>query len=140
MRCVVAVVETMDYFRAILARNELSPRSVSHQSHHGTCTQQSLAAPLIVLCSSTSVTAVLCSALALTADVIEQNSANYTAWAYRRRCLLALHCSLSDELQFAERIAFHTPKNYQLWHHRRAILHIVDQPGHELQHTVSTAH
>ena len=68
--------------------------------------------------------------------MIEQNSANYTAWAYRRRCLLALHSSLEEELSFAERIAFSTPKNYQLWHHRRAIVDIVGQPGNELQHTV----
>ena len=78
----------------------------------------------------------MCSALALTADVIEQNSANYTAWAYRRRCLVALQCSLTDELEFAERIAVDTPKNYQLWHHRRAIVTLVNQPGTELQHTV----
>ena len=71
--------------------------------------------------------------------MIEQNSANYTAWAYRRRCLLALHCSLQDELVFAERIAFSSPKNYQLWHHRRAIVDIVNQPGNELKHTVSVA-
>ena len=80
------------------------------------------------------------SALALTADVIEQNSANYTAWAYRRRCLLALHSSLHDELSFAETIAFSTPKNYQLWHHRRAVVDILGQPGKEMEHTVRIQH
>jgi protein farnesyltransferase/geranylgeranyltransferase type-1 subunit alpha len=74
-------------------------------------------------------------ALSLTADVIEQNSANYTAWSYRRACLVALQSSVDAELQYCERIARQTPKNYQLWHHRRSLISRRQQPGNELQHT-----
>lgn len=79
--------ETMGYFRAILAKDELSER-----------------------------------ALRLTEEVIELNSANYTAWHYRRRCLGALPASfLDNELSYVRQMADNAPKNYQIWHHRRSI-------------------
>jgi len=61
-------------------------------------------------------------ALRLTADVIEQNSANYTAWYYRRRCLKELKSDLHRELEFADKWARDCPKNYQVWYHRRWII------------------
>jgi len=61
-------------------------------------------------------------ALALTADVIEHNSANYTAWYYRRRCLKELSWDLNEELEFADKWARDCPKNYQVWYHRRWII------------------
>merc|ERR1712136_565183 len=51
----------------------------------------------------------------LTADVIENNSANYTAWYYRRRCLTNEKSDLSAELEFTDRWAKDSPKNYQAW-------------------------
>jgi len=61
-------------------------------------------------------------ALKLTADVIEHNSANYTAWYYRRRCLKELKSDLQKELEFADKWARDCPKNYQVWYHRRWII------------------
>jgi len=58
-------------------------------------------------------------ALHLSADVIEHNSANYTAWYYRRRCLKELSSDLNAELDFANKWARDCPKNYQVWYHRR---------------------
>eukprot|EP00007_Cunea_sp_BSH-02190019_P009156 CAMPEP_0174245508 /NCGR_PEP_ID=MMETSP0417-20130205/39402_1 /TAXON_ID=242541 /ORGANISM="Mayorella sp, Strain BSH-02190019" /LENGTH=350 /DNA_ID=CAMNT_0015325303 /DNA_START=133 /DNA_END=1182 /DNA_ORIENTATION=+ len=59
-------------------------------------------------------------ALALTAEVIEVNSANYTAWYYRRLVLQALQSDLLEELNvFVANLAEESPKNYQLWYHRR---------------------
>ncbi|CAE7895554.1 FNTA [Symbiodinium necroappetens] len=58
-------------------------------------------------------------ALHLTADVIEHNSANYTAWYYRRRCLKDLGIDLEDERVFTDKWARDCPKNYQVWYHRR---------------------
>ena len=79
----------------------------------------------------------MCRALALTGDVIEQNSANYTAWSYRRSCLYALGLSLEAELAFTEDIARATPKNYQLWHHRRALIERMGHPNTELDFLVT---
>lgn len=59
--------------------------------------------------------------LELTLDVIEENPANYTAWAFRRKVLEALGANLYDELAYTERQAIAHPKNYQIWHHRREI-------------------
>jgi len=61
-------------------------------------------------------------ALRLTADVIEQNSANYTAWYYRRRCLKELGSDLAKELAFADTWGRNSPKNYQVWFHRRWLI------------------
>jgi len=61
-------------------------------------------------------------ALTLTADVIEHNSANYTAWYYRRRCLSELKSDLSAELAFIDSWARDSPKNYQVWYHRRWLI------------------
>lgn len=82
--------------------------------------------------------------LALTADVIRFNPSNYTAWQFRRICLYELQHDLAAELdgvsfffslslisaahphtstlviQFVFDIGPKNPKNYQLWHHRRA--------------------
>lgn len=48
------------------------------------------------------------------------NSADYTAWAYRWQCLEALG-RLDDEMQFINEMASRSPKNYQLWNHRRRL-------------------
>eukprot|EP00930_Biecheleria_cincta_P050127 TRINITY_DN35301_c0_g1_i1.p1 TRINITY_DN35301_c0_g1~~TRINITY_DN35301_c0_g1_i1.p1 ORF type:complete len:340 (+),score=66.29 TRINITY_DN35301_c0_g1_i1:48-1067(+) len=61
-------------------------------------------------------------ALALTGDVIEHNSANYTAWWYRRRCLHELGCDLSAEHVFTDKWSKDCPKNYQVWYHRRWLI------------------
>eukprot|EP00929_Paragymnodinium_shiwhaense_P113622 TRINITY_DN81902_c0_g1_i1.p1 TRINITY_DN81902_c0_g1~~TRINITY_DN81902_c0_g1_i1.p1 ORF type:complete len:339 (+),score=104.46 TRINITY_DN81902_c0_g1_i1:88-1104(+) len=61
-------------------------------------------------------------ALKLSADVIEQNSANYTAWYYRRRCLKELNADLEAELRFTNKWTENAPKNYQVWYHRRWLI------------------
>lgn len=61
-------------------------------------------------------------ALQLTAHVIEHNSANYTAWYYRRRCLKELATELDDEREFTDKWARDCPKNYQVWYHRRWLI------------------
>ncbi len=63
-----------------------------------------------------------CTRLQLTAvwaiQVIYVNSADYTAWAYRWQCLESLG-NLDDEMVFIKEMASRSPKNYQLWNHRR---------------------
>nr|AKG25431.1 farnesyltransferase subunit alpha [Hematodinium sp. SG-2015] len=72
-------------------------------------------------------------ALQLTEEVIEENSANYTAWWYRRRCLDALQYDLSRELYgFTDRWAHKNLKNYQVWFHRRWLVSRLNNPEGEL--------
>lgn len=64
-------------------------------------------------------------ALALTADAIEVNNSNYTAWYFRRRCLESLGATAgrwAAELALVRRVAAENPKNYQLWYHRQATI------------------
>ena len=60
-------------------------------------------------------------ALALTADAIGANGANYTAWHYRRMCLEALGSDLTAETVYIDGVLDSTPKNYQVWYHRRVV-------------------
>lgn len=39
---------------------------------------------------------------------------------YRRECLRQLKSPLVDELDYMDQFAQENPKNYQIWHHRRA--------------------
>lgn len=99
--CLSVVTMVMDYFRAILRKDERSQR-----------------------------------ALDLTSDVVRLNSANYTAWYFRRLCLEALGSDLKEELRFVSAMALESPKNYQLWQHRRwIILQNTSDPIIELEHT-----
>ncbi|EJK60952.1 hypothetical protein THAOC_18627 [Thalassiosira oceanica] len=72
----------------------------------------------------------------VTTRCLEFNAANYTVWAFRRRCLVALSkmpsssCGeptidserIESDLQFADALGGSNPKNYQIWYHRRALL------------------
>ncbi|KAF4731981.1 hypothetical protein FOZ63_027176, partial [Perkinsus olseni] len=60
----------------------------------------------------------------LTAEVIDLNAANYTAWYWRRKCLeeLADDELLQGELEFTREWATDSPKNYQVWFHRRWVV------------------
>ena len=61
-------------------------------------------------------------AYALTTKVIELNAANYTAWHFRRECIFENKLDLRVELAYAANLAAESPKNYQIWHHRQAIV------------------
>ena len=75
--------------------------------------------------------------LELSAVAIELNPANYTAWYFRRLCLFALRdrTSLKDEFSFVSKCAANTPKNYQIWFHRRMIVEKTGDPSLELAET-----
>ena len=69
--------------------------------------------------------------LQLSAEIIGHNAANYTAWLFRRRCLTELYgASAADgdrraweiELAYTTEMAMNNMKNYQVWHHRRAVI------------------
>ncbi|EDO07820.2 Protein prenyltransferase alpha subunit repeat family protein [Babesia bovis T2Bo] len=50
---------------------------------------------------------------------IMHNAANYTAWSYRMDCCLKMKLPLKDEITFARRVAYESPKSYQAWQYRR---------------------
>ncbi|KAG8460767.1 hypothetical protein KFE25_010822 [Diacronema lutheri] len=66
-------------------------------------------------------------ALAVTGEVIDLNAANYTAWAYRRRCLEALGSreTWARELEWSADVTRDNQKNYQVWFHRRRCVEAV---------------
>lgn len=70
--------------------------------------------------------------LLLTEAVIDCNSANYSAWHYRRLCLASLHSDLRAELAWSAEVARDTPKNYQIWHHRRSLLETLNEVSTDL--------
>lgn len=62
-------------------------------------------------------------ALALTTESLADNGADYSVWALRRdllaRLALTAPACLEEELAWLEGQVTETPKNYQLWNHRR---------------------
>jgi protein farnesyltransferase/geranylgeranyltransferase type-1 subunit alpha len=75
--------------------------------------------------------------LALTKEVISCNSANYTAWYFRRIVLEDLKRDLTEEFTMTEDIASVTPKNYQLWFHRRWLVEKLNDFSREFEFTKS---
>ncbi|XP_031843949.1 farnesyl transferase alpha [Nomia melanderi] len=63
-------------------------------------------------------------ALALTADCVWLNPANYTVWQYRREILKALNLGeeLKYELKYINGLTRYYSKIYQIWHHRKIIV------------------
>lgn len=72
-------------------------------------------------------------ALALTEEVINQNSANYTAWQFRRECIFELKEDLEKELEFTNEQCEKNIKNYQVWYHRKVILEALKKVDGELE-------
>ena len=81
-------------------------------------------------------------ALALSAEVIDHNAANYTAWQFRRKCVGELHKDSSafereaawrDELTYCTEQCMNNMKNYQVWFHRRACVQAIGDASGELE-------
>ncbi|KAJ2000248.1 CAAX geranylgeranyltransferase alpha subunit [Coemansia thaxteri] len=67
-------------------------------------------------------------ALKLSGRVIDANAAHYTAWVYRKKLVLDLGVDISEELAWVAEISGRHIKNYQLWHHREALLELLLDP------------
>ena len=86
--------------------------------------------------------------LQLSAEIIGHNAANYTAWLFRRRCLTELYgASAADgdrraweiELAYTTEMAMNNMKNYQVWHHRRAVVNAL-QDGSQVRTPAHVRH
>lgn len=65
--------------------------------------------------------------LYLTEELLTINPAHYTAWQYRRKCLVHLNESLEAELRFMDEFCGDNPKNYQIWYHRRSLVCLIGE-------------
>ncbi|XP_075152082.1 farnesyl transferase alpha [Haematobia irritans] len=74
-------------------------------------------------------------ALELTTNALNLNPANYTVWQYRRDILRELGSDLNEELKYIEEVITENAKNYQVWHHRRVIVEMLNDPSKELELT-----
>eukprot|EP00771_Trimastix_marina_P000576 gnl/Trimastix_PCT/1595.p2 GENE.gnl/Trimastix_PCT/1595~~gnl/Trimastix_PCT/1595.p2 ORF type:complete len:310 (-),score=86.93 gnl/Trimastix_PCT/1595:23-952(-) len=72
-------------------------------------------------------------AFELTRDVIDINSANYTAWAYRRMLIEQLEKANEGEFAWTEELAYDSPKNYQVWFHRQWLVEHTRNISHEMR-------
>ena len=60
--------------------------------------------------------------LELTEHIIGMNAAHYTVWLYRASIVFALKRPIPEEMEWLNRIALDSLKNYQIWHHRYLLL------------------
>ncbi|CAG9832724.1 unnamed protein product [Diabrotica balteata] len=74
-------------------------------------------------------------ALELTTTAASLNPANYTVWQYRRDILKGLNKDLHEELDYIEKVIFRQSKNYQVWHHRKLLVELLQDPTKEKQFT-----
>lgn len=74
-------------------------------------------------------------AFELTNDALRINAANYTAWVFRRKLIRHLDKDLHAELAFVRDLALSNPKNYQIWHHRREVVTVLNDGSLELGFT-----
>ncbi|THH19293.1 hypothetical protein EW146_g1855 [Bondarzewia mesenterica] len=70
--------------------------------------------------------------LDLTERIIRLNPAHYSAWQYRYQTLLAISAPLADELTLTNTLTQSFLKTYQVWHHRRLLLTLLNDPDPEL--------
>jgi len=68
---------------------------------------------------------------------IDLNAANYTAWIFRRAILTSIPADLREELNYITDFGIQTPKNYQIWFHRKAIVELLDDSSEELAFTAT---
>jgi protein farnesyltransferase/geranylgeranyltransferase type-1 subunit alpha len=57
------------------------------------------------------------------------NPSHYPAWTVRRECIAALGLSIDAELSFVGDCILASPKNYQTWNHRLALLKAAASPN-----------
>src|SRR6218665_1664154 len=100
--------QTFDYFRAVLANNEISDRAFKLTT--------GIVALIDYLCCE-----INCCLLSLT-ECIRLNPSNFTVWYYRRKLIEGLNYDYNEENDYIRKIIIKNPKNYQVWEHYKTVL------------------
>lgn len=74
-------------------------------------------------------------ALDLTRECISLNPANSTMWSFRRKIIKHLKLDLADEKRYISSVILESPKNYQVWQHRKWIIETTKDPKDEKSFT-----
>lgn len=64
--------------------------------------------------------------LEITSELIQAIKTNYTVWYVRRKCLEHDKELLLQEIEYVIKLCDLTPKNYQIWRHRRCIIELIN--------------
>ena len=68
----------------------------------------------------------------LTTLVIENFPSNYTAWVLRRECINKVkEIDPKEELEWLDSQMVENQKNYQIWHHRKLLIELLNDESHE---------
>lgn len=68
----------------------------------------------------------------LTTLVIEEFPSNYTAWVLRRECINKVkEIDPREELAWLDNQMVENQKNYQIWHHRKLLIELLNDASHE---------
>ena len=68
----------------------------------------------------------------LTTLVIKNFPANYVAWIVRRQCLNQIkEIDAKEELNWLDKQMVVNQKNYQIWHHRKLLIELLNDASHE---------
>ena len=68
----------------------------------------------------------------LTTLVIKNFPANYVAWIVRRQCLNQIkEIDAKEELNWLDKQMVENQKNYQIWHHRKLLIELLNDASHE---------
>lgn len=64
--------------------------------------------------------------------VIKNFPANYVAWIVRRQCLNQIkEIDAKEELNWLDKQMVENQKNYQIWHHRKLLIELLNDASHE---------
>lgn len=70
----------------------------------------------------------------LAGEVVSMMCGSYTAWYLRKVCLEKFNFSAKDDLAFTTKIFLDgNQKNYQIWEHRRFLIHKINSPEGEIE-------